>query len=81
MAASATMRAQVATMLAITCLRLPASQGTPGTGVPPCCLWREAGPRGELLNGRVVKFKYFPTGSKEAPRFPVFLGWRADGDM
>jgi DNA ligase 1 len=44
-------------------------------------LWREAGPRGELLNGRVVKFKYFPTGSKEAPRFPVWLGWRADGDM
>ena len=44
-------------------------------------LWREAGVRGDGLNKRVVKFKYFPTGSKEAPRFPVFLGWRAEGDM
>lgn len=26
--------------------------------------------------GRLVKFKYFPTGVKEAPRFPVFLGFR-----
>jgi len=28
--------------------------------------------------GRVVKFKYFPTGSKDAPRFPTFLGFRED---
>lgn len=31
--------------------------------------------------GRVVKYKWFPTGSKDAPRFPVFLGERAPGDM
>jgi DNA ligase-1 len=31
--------------------------------------------------GAVVKFKYFPSGSKEAPRFPVFLGQRSKGDM
>lgn len=30
--------------------------------------------------GRVVKVKYFPTGSKVAPRFPVFLGFRDQGE-
>lgn len=40
-------------------------------------LWRER----EQLIGRVVKFKYFPTGVKEAPRFPVFLGFRDPDDM
>jgi DNA ligase-1 len=28
--------------------------------------------------GKTIKFKYFPTGSKEAPRFPVFLSIRED---
>ena len=28
------------------------------------------------LAGKLVKYKYFPTGSKERPRFPVFLGFR-----
>lgn len=28
--------------------------------------------------GRIIKFKYFPTGSKDAPRFPTFLGFRED---
>jgi len=40
-------------------------------------LWRQ---RDELI-GRVVKFKYFLTGAKEAPRFPVFLGFRDADDM
>jgi len=31
--------------------------------------------------GRLAKFKYFPVGVKEAPRHPVFLGWRDEGDM
>lgn len=31
--------------------------------------------------GRVVKYKYFPSGTKDAPRFPVFLGFRAKNDM
>jgi DNA ligase-1 len=30
--------------------------------------------------GRRAKFKYFPSGNKDLPRFPVFLGWRADLD-
>ena len=34
-----------------------------------------------MLVGKIVKFKYFPTGSKEAPRFPVFLGFRDRMDL
>ena len=30
----------------------------------------------EKLPGRIVKFRHFPTGTKERPRFPVFLGFR-----
>lgn len=30
--------------------------------------------------GRLAKFKYFPVGVKEAPRHPVFLGWRDRSD-
>jgi DNA ligase-1 len=30
----------------------------------------------ESYLGKQVQFKYFPSGSKEAPRFPVFLRWR-----
>ena len=31
--------------------------------------------------GRIVKYKFFPIGSKDAPRFPVFLGERMEGDL
>ncbi len=34
----------------------------------------------ERWTGKVVKYKYFPIGSKDAPRFPVFLGERAKQD-
>ncbi len=30
----------------------------------------------DQLKGRLVKYKYFPVGVKDRPRFPVFLGWR-----
>lgn len=40
-------------------------------------LWRDR----DNLIGKIVKFKYFPTGVKEAPRFPVFLGLRDPADM
>lgn len=36
--------------------------------------------RDELV-GSILKFKYFASGSKERPRFPVFLGWRDKRDM
>lgn len=31
--------------------------------------------------GQFAKFKFFPVGVKEAPRHPVFLGWRDVRDM
>lgn len=34
----------------------------------------------EEWKGRVVKYKFFPIGSKDAPRFPVYLGIRFKGD-
>ena len=33
------------------------------------------------LVGNVIKYKYFANGIKEAPRFPVFLGFRSKIDM
>ena len=33
------------------------------------------------LIGKTVKYKYFEVGVKDKPRFPVFLGFRAEGDM
>jgi DNA ligase-1 len=33
------------------------------------------------LTGRVVKYKFQPTGVKTKPRFPVFLGFRHEVDM
>lgn len=35
----------------------------------------------EKLLGRLVKYKYFPTGSRDRPRFPVYLGFRSKLDM
>ena len=35
----------------------------------------------ESLPGKVVKFKYFGIGSDEAPRHPIFLGFRDKWDM
>lgn len=32
------------------------------------------------LPNRLVKYRYFPTGSKEAPRFPTWQGFRAEID-
>lgn len=31
--------------------------------------------------GAIAKYKHFPIGAKEAPRHPVFLGWRNKKDM
>ncbi len=33
------------------------------------------------LPGKILKYKYFPVGVKDAPRFPVFLGMREAWDM
>lgn len=34
-----------------------------------------------LLTDKIVKYKYFPVGQKEAPRHPVFLGFRDRRDL
>ncbi len=39
-------------------------------------LWAER----DSLPGRVVKYRYQPTGVKDAPRFPTFLGFRHPDD-
>lgn len=31
--------------------------------------------------GQLAKYKFFPVGQKEAPRHPVFLGWRMKEDV
>jgi len=40
-----------------------------------------AGYERKIYPQRVVKVKYFPTGSDKAPRFPTFLGFRDPSDM
>lgn len=35
----------------------------------------------EALLGQVVRYRYFPTGSKAKPRFPVFTGFRHPDDL
>lgn len=40
-------------------------------------LWRVR----ESLVGKIVKYKYFPIGGKDKPRFPTFLGFRDKIDM
>jgi len=42
---------------------------------------KELWERRTSLTGLVFKYKFFPTGSKDKPRFPVFIGWRSPLDM
>ncbi len=53
------------------------SCGTGFTDEQRAELWEQR----EALIGRWAKVKYFAVGVKEAPRFPVFLGFRDEGDM
>jgi DNA ligase-1 len=40
-------------------------------------IWNER----DLLKGEIVKFKYFAIGVKDAPRHPVFIGFRDASDL
>jgi DNA ligase-1 len=40
-------------------------------------LWEQ---RASLV-GRLIKFKHQPSGAKEAPRFPKFVGFREAWDL
>ena len=51
--------------------------GTGFTAAQRLALWADK----EALLGKIAKFKYFPVGSKLAPRHPVFLGWREAFDL
>ena len=46
-------------------------------GIDRVTLWQTR----ETLIGRVVKFSHQPSGAKEAPRFPKFIGFRESWDM
>ena len=46
-------------------------------GIDRVTLWQ----RRESLVGKLVKFKHQPSGAKEAPRFPKFIGFREAWDM
>lgn len=39
--------------------------------------WRER----ESLVGKFVTYKFFPTGSKDRPRHPVFISFREQDDL
>lgn len=51
-----------------------------GTGFD-AAMREELWAQGEKLNGAIAKIKYFPTGGKDKPRHPVFLGFRDKRDM
>jgi DNA ligase-1 len=40
-------------------------------------IWNDS----EKYLGKIVKFKFFPTGGKDKPRFPQFVGFRDASDM
>ncbi|MCF7675806.1 MAG: hypothetical protein K9N23_06415 [Akkermansiaceae bacterium] len=46
-------------------------------GIDRVTLWL----RRETLVGKVVKFSHQPSGAKDAPRFPKFIGFREAWDM
>lgn len=46
-------------------------------GVGRVSLWQQR----ESLTGRLVKFKHLPSGVKEEPRFPKFIGFREPWDL
>jgi len=46
-------------------------------GIDRATLWG----RRETLVGRLVKFRHQPSGAKEAPRFPKFIGFRDTWDL
>lgn len=51
--------------------------GTGFTDADRASIWE----RRDQFLGQLAKYKFFPVGQKEAPRHPVFLGWRDVRDM
>lgn len=46
-------------------------------GIPSSELWKDR----DGLIGKIIKFKHQPCGAKDAPRLPIFLGFRDEFDM
>jgi DNA ligase-1 len=51
-----------------------------GTGMTQALRKQWWGERDSFV-GRIMKVKYFPTGGKDRPRHPLWLGWRDERDM
>jgi DNA ligase-1 len=51
--------------------------GTGFTDDERAAIWKDR----DSFIGRLAKFKSFPIGGKDAPRHPVFLGWRHSDDL
>lgn len=51
--------------------------GTGFTAAQRAALWADRA----ALEGQIIVFKSFPIGVKDAPRFPVFKAFRAEGDL
>lgn len=56
---------------------MPVDIGSGFTAAMRKSLWR----RRKTLPGQIVKYKYFPIGTRDRPRHPVFLGFRDPRDM
>lgn len=68
------------TLGALICRRADGVEFKVGTGFT--AEQRELYWRGfDMLKGRIVKYRFQPTGVKEKPRFPSFLGFRDERDM
>lgn len=57
----------------------PVDVGSGFTAAERAALWR-LHKEGKLI-GKVIKYKHFPSGGKDKPRFPIFLGFRDEIDL
>ncbi len=64
-------------LLVVTASGVNFSIGTGFSDEQRVALWQDR----EQLLGKIVKYKYFEVGVKDAPRHPVFLGFRSPDDM
>lgn len=73
---------QAGAMLGALCVQCLTTGATFNVGSGFTAAEREAlwAVRGKL-EGRIIKYRYFPTGNKGKPRFPVFCGFRSPDDM
>ena len=54
--------------------------GTGFTAQERADIWQDRRIYAEDADAPLVKYKHFPSGAKDKPRHPVFLGWRDSRD-